>query len=580
MSINLDGFQDLLGTYVRPQRLRVVALAALLLSSIGLQLLNPQILRSLIDTATSGGALETLTLAAVLYIVVALIQQGVAVAATYVGETVGWSATNALRADLAAHCLRLRLSYHNTHTPGEMIERIDGDVTALSNFFSQFVILILGNALLLAGVLVLLYREDYRVGLVLTLYAAGALFLLGRMRNYAVPAVTAERQASAEFFGFLEDRLSGLDDIRANGGGGFVMLRFYQNARHLYETRVRAWMRNNAIWMSVMSIFALGYTLGLGLGGWLFLQGAVSIGTVYLVFQYTNMLRRPLEQISQQLKEFQKAAASIGRVGQLKAVSDIVPEGRSRLAFSGPLLVEFENVAFSYGEENVLDRIGFRLEPRQVLGVLGHTGSGKSTLTRLLFRLYDVTGGSIRLNGLDVRSLELGELRTRVGIVTQEVQLFQASIRDNLTLFDPSVSDKRILQVLDTLGLHEWYDKLPFGLGTELGPGKFGLSAGEAQLLAFARVFLREPGLVILDEASSRLDPLTERLIERAVDRLLHHRTGIIIAHRMGTVQRADQILILEHGRILEQGARLKLLHDPDSRFAQLLRTGMEQVLV
>jgi ATP-binding cassette subfamily B protein len=228
----------------------------------------------------------------------------------------------------------------------------------------------------------------------------------------------------------------------------------------------------------------------------------------------------------------------------------------------------------------VLDDISLRIAAGRTLGILGRTGSGKTTLTRLLFRLYDVTGGAIRLGGADVRDIRLDSLRQRVGMVTQEVQLFHATVRENLTFFDDSILDERILDVLEQLELLPWYQSLPSGLDTVLAAGSGGLSAGEAQVLAFTRVFLRDPGLVILDEASSRLDPATERLIERAVDRLLCDRTGIVIAHRLATVLRADDILILEDGRIREYGEREVLRADPSSRFAELLRTGMEEVLV
>ncbi|HEY0070466.1 MAG TPA: ATP-binding cassette domain-containing protein, partial [Chloroflexia bacterium] len=173
----------------------------------------------------------------------------------------------------------------------------------------------------------------------------------------------------------------------------------------------------------------------------------------------------------------------------------------------------------------------------------------------------------------------LRQLRHAIGFVTQDVQLFNATLRDNLTMFDGEIPDAKILQVVHELGLTEWYGSLPEGLDTVLGPGGGSLSAGEAQLLAFARIFLRDPGLVVLDEASSRLDPATERLIERAVDRLLRDRTGIIIAHRLATVQRADEIMVLEDGRVLEHGPRLALANDPRSHFSQLLRTGLEEVL-
>jgi ATP-binding cassette subfamily B protein len=211
--------------------------------------------------------------------------------------------------------------------------------------------------------------------------------------------------------------------------------------------------------------------------------------------------------------------------------------------------------------------------------MLGRTGSGKTTLTRLLFRLYDPNAGALRLGDVDIRDVSLQNLRGRVGMVTQDVQLFQASVRDNLTLFSPRIPDQAILSVLREIGLWDWFQSLPDGLDTQLGAGGSGLSAGQAQLLAFTRVFLKDPGLVILDEASSRLDPATERLLERAIDRLFQNRTGIVIAHRLGTVQRADNILILDNGRIAEYGPRAALAADPESRFAHLLRAGLEEVL-
>ncbi|HZG65242.1 MAG TPA: ATP-binding cassette domain-containing protein, partial [Herpetosiphonaceae bacterium] len=197
----------------------------------------------------------------------------------------------------------------------------------------------------------------------------------------------------------------------------------------------------------------------------------------------------------------------------------------------------------------------------------------------LLFRLYEPAAGVIRVGDVDIRHIAFDDLRARVGMVTQDVQLFGASVRDNLTLFNRAIDDARIRVVLQAVGMWAWIESLPRGLDTRIGAGGQGLSAGEAQLLAFGRVFLRAPGLVLLDEASSRLDPATERLLERAVDQLLAERTGIIIAHRLHTVQRADTIMILENGKIVEYGPRVQLATDPSSRLSALLRTGMEEVV-
>jgi len=290
------------------------------------------------------------------------------------------------------------------------------------------------------------------------------------------------------------------------------------------------------------------------------------------------------------LQTVQRSFASIDRVEALYSLKSAMNQTGTALLPAGPLGVSFEEVSFEYNEDSpVLKQISFHLQPGKVLGVLGRTGSGKTTVTRLLFRLYDPTTGTIGLSppnagaacaeSIDLRDLDLASLRQRVGIVTQDVQLFHASVRDNLTFFDPSIPDEQILDVIHELGLSAWYASLPQGLDTALDAGETSLSAGEAQLLAFTRVFLKDPGLVILDEASSRLDPATEQLIERAVNRLLHNRTGIIVAHRLGTIHRADQLMILEQGQVLEYGDYATLARDRSSRFYHLLQTGLEEML-
>jgi ABC-type multidrug transport system fused ATPase/permease subunit len=211
---------------------------------------------------------------------------------------------------------------------------------------------------------------------------------------------------------------------------------------------------------------------------------------------------------------------------------------------------------------------------------VGRTGSGKTTLTRLLLRFYDPQVGVVRLGGVDLRTVRLDALRTRIGLITQEVHLFHASVRDNLTLFDDSILDERICAALDTLGLTRWLQELPCGLDTLLGPEGSGLSAGEAQVLVCARILLHDPDLVILDEASSRLDPATDRMVQTAIRRLLEGRTGIIIAHRLATLAYADDILVLEDGQVREHGTRLALAADPTSRFAGLLRVENSEVTI
>jgi ABC-type multidrug transport system fused ATPase/permease subunit len=637
LKIPLRDYGRLLIRYLQPQGLHVAALGVLLFGGIGLQLLNPQILAGFIDGIQAGAAYPVLMRAAALFLAIAIIQQFVTVGATYVSENVGWTATNALRTDLLAHTLDLGMEFHKGTTPGEMIERLDGDISALSTFFSQFVIQILGNALLIVGVVVVLARQDWRLGLVVGAFASLSLLLLGGLRNIAVPHWAAERESSAAFFGFLEERLTGTEDIRANGAQAFVMRRFFALMRDQLQKSLKAGWMVNILLNAGMLTFALGLAGGFAVGAYLFQRQIVTIGTVFLVYRYTDMLDRPLRAITHQLQELQRAGASVARVRELLSLTAKLREvqpAEARTLPPGPLGIRFDHVTFTYDDTYpglshatiaehdgarpltsevaadlpdqrasvldpvpstasglpVLHDIRLDLAPGKTLGLLGRTGSGKTTITRLLLRLYDPDTGVIQLvpspapgtlagDGVDLRELPLPTLHATIGIVTQEIQLFNASIRDNLTLFDSTIPDAAVQAAVVALGLGAWLQTLPQGLDTRL-EADGGLSAGEAQLLAFARILIKDPRLVILDEASSRLDPATEQRVERAIDRLLAGRTTLIIAHRLETIQRADEILILENGHIVEHGNRGTLASDPGSLFSRLLQTGLEEVLV
>jgi ATP-binding cassette subfamily B protein len=355
-----------------------------------------------------------------------------------------------------------------------------------------------------------------------------------------------------------------------------MMNGLYRHLRDRTHTLFRAYMMMVATFSTSIGLMSLGSVIALAIGATLLQLNAITIGTVYLIFRYTMLLVEPIEFLMLELINFQQATASINRIEELFGLqSERGDKGTTELS-AGPLSVAFQDVTFRYNAEPpnpTLEKISFHLPPGAILGVVGRTGSGKSTLTRLIARLYDATTGRIEIDGTDVRQVAPPVVRQRIGLVTQDVQLFQATIRDNLTFFDDTIADDRILDALQNLGLWAWYCSLPKGLDSELASGGHGLSAGEAQLLAFTRVWLTDPGVVILDEATSRLDPFTESLIEQAVANLFGkgQRTGIIIAHRLTTLQRVDLVMILESGRIVEYGKRQHLAKDPNSRFYQLL---------
>ena len=407
-----------------------------------------------------------------------------------------------------------------------------------------------------------------------------AFILLIRVRGLAGPVLRENREKTAGFYGFLGEVLGATEDIRGLDAVPFVFGRLFERLRAWLPTFVRAEMAGNLVWCSALAIFAVGEATAYGVGGWLHETRGLPLGTVYMLASYAALMSQPLENIRTQLQVLQRSDACIARIRGLFAVHSAIVDGEVRLP-PGPLSLEFRNVSFTYEDgpeaDSVLHEMSFCLGPGRKLGLLGRTGSGKTTVGRLVFRMYEPTTGDILLGGVNLRLTGVRDMRSRVAVVTQDVQLVSGTVRDNITLFDRKVPDDLLLRILETLGIKEWSDRLPRGLDTMVSPGE--LSAGEAQLLALARAFIRDPDLVILDEASSRLDPATESLLDRAIDRLLAGRTAVIIAHRLATVERADEVMVLEQGRIVEHGERAALAVEPETRFAQMRSRGIREVL-
>jgi ATP-binding cassette subfamily B protein len=634
---NADNKWLLATRYLRPHLPYLLLLAFLFFTVLGLQFVNPLVVRRFIDMAVRGASVHSLFRTALLYLAIAIGLQVFGVAESYVSEYLGQRATNRMRVDLARHCLGLDMAFHKSHAPGEMIERIDGDTALLGNTFSRLAVSVLGNMLLLIAVLILFCRIDLRVGVPMTVVAVVGIFVAGRILGFATPSAEAMRQASADQYGFIEERLAGTEDIRACGAAGYTMRLLYPFMRTLYRKTYKAQGVGTLLAATPFLFFVLGHVVALGVGAYLFLAHRITIGTVYMLNLYALRLQGPITELAGQMQSLQQAGASLSRASKLfRTQSALVPghrdtipstdprtgtlpprpeglvstaerspnparsgspplpkregkespatlnPGESDLAFPAPrgLDIDVDGVSFAYDEDvPVLRDLSFTVAAEATLGLLGRTGSGKTTLTRLLCRLYDPSVGDILLGGVSLRELTEDAVCHNVAVVTQNVQFFGATIRDNLTLFNPAISDRHILDALNELGLSDWLRSLPNGLDTQFDADNAGLSAGEAQLVALTRVFLTDPALVILDEPTARMDPATEHRIEQAFQRLLKGRTGIIIAHRLATVERVDQIMILDEGRILEQGARALLKADPRSHFSRLLNDGLAEVL-
>lgn len=560
---------------LRPSRRSLPAIAGAILAASVLPLIAPQFTRRLVDEAIAGTAVSRLMIIALGFLLFAVAGRAALMLTAWLASRLAWDGTNRLRERLAEHALGLDLDFHRKRTPGEMIERVDGDVAAIADFVVAFLLDVVVSVLLLAGVIMVVLAIDPRIGDALLAYCLLAGIIMVRLQTLAKPSAARVREQNAALIGNLEERLSGVEDLRANGAGEYAIHRFHQVSGKNYRVDLRAtWIGSGLVAGSSVAL-AVGTALILGLAWWSRSSGALTVGTAVLLFQYTQLIRAPFERLIDQLRHYQAALGGIAKIESLLAQTPSLrsPDHPCELPPAGPLSLTLDEVGFCYDDdaEPVLSKITIDLLPGETLGLIGQTGSGKTTIARLILRLYDPTSGRVLIGGRDARDVDLSQLRQRLAVVTQDVQLFAASVRDNLTLFTDTADDDQLRDILIMVGLEDWLSALSAGLDTTLADGSAGLSAGEAQLLAFARAFLSDPGLVILDEASSRLDPATERKIERAMDRLLDSRTGVIIAHRLSSLSRVDKIAVIDHGKVIEYGRRNDLADDPDSHFARLL---------
>ena len=558
--------------HLRPHRRVVVALAGALFVSIGLQVATPQAVRTFVDRAIDPDT-PSITAVTVLYVTAVLLQQGFRLASVWLSEIVGWLTTNDLRAELMDHCLALDPDFHETHSPGELIERIDGDLNGLSVFFGELFLTVIGNTLLLACVLVVVWFQQPLAAAWMTGLVVVALVTFFGVRRIAAGAWGHHREASASLYGYLEEKLAGTVDVRSCAAENHALRGLYERTTERIRTTNRARFLDGFTWVVNGLLTACAMTISFVVPVVLLRRGDITVGGAFVLYFYGQLLIQPILNVSQQVEQLQQAIAGGRRVIQLLQVSPRVTDGPGADLPAGALPVRFDHVTFGYGDDpDVLHDVSLEVPAGDVLGVVGRTGSGKSTLARLLVRLHDVRDGAVVVGGVDVRTPTKQQLRARVVLVTQEVHVLRASVRDNLTLFDPTIDDSTIVDAIRRLGLGEWFDALPDGLDTIVREGGAGMSAGESQLLSFGRAFLADPSVVILDEASSRLDPATEAVLESAVDTLLAGRTGIVIAHRLSTLDRCDHIAVIDRGRLVEHGPRDALAGDVTSRFASLLQ--------
>lgn len=564
----------------------------LLAVATSLPILGSLMLARFVDLVVDGAALASVAPYGLGYAGIGVVSAGFGVLVTWRSTELAWRVTNELRNDLVGHVLEADLSFHRDRTPGELLTRCDADVTSLTTFLASVVARIVGIALLAAVSTTVLAFIEFRLALVLAVGYVALGWTMWRVRDLSTNSVVTERTIDAEMNSVAEQYLAGAEDVASMGAGAHGIRRFGAAAARLVDAagdRVRDEMRVQGAIKTVIAALMIAV---LSVGGLGLRSGWVEVAGIVLAFRFVQIVRNPVEHLTWRLQESQGVAGAARRILDLVDERRAVVAGSARLP-EGPLDLEFDAVGLVYDDSldgaAALDSLDLRITPGTVVGLIGRTGSGKTTVARLALRLVAPTSGQVRIGGTDVTSLDDDAFRQRVVAIPQDVQLFPGTVRDNVAMFAPA-DDADVMAALRDAGLGDWVSELPVGLDTILaadgrddgptvkssdgGSYRTGLSSGQAQLLAIARALLRRPDVIVLDEATSRVDPTTQAAIGEAMQRLVTGRTAVIIAHRLETLDVCDEIVVLADGSLVEHGRRADLASDPTSRYARLRALG------
>ena len=496
-----------------------------------------------------------------LYFVSVLLRLGLQGVQQFSILAVGQRLTARIRDDLFEHALSLSLRFHDRMPVGKLLTRLTSDVDALAEVFGSGAVGVLNDLVSLLVLASTMLFIEWRLGLLLLFtqvpVTLAVLWLQRRYRkaNYRVREELS--QLNADF----QENLQGLEVVQMYGRETVNSARFLRTGMHyrsavngtiFFDSSISAFLE----WVALAAI-----ALVLALGGLMVTNGAMGLGTLTTFILASQRLFDPLRQLAERFTQIQGGLTAVERIGELMEEPLEIAEAKGVLPHvsGGGGEVIFENVSFAYRPDDpILRNLSFRIAPGEHVALVGPTGSGKSTIIRLLCRLYEPQQGRILLDGRDIRTIPMADLRRELGVVLQDTFLFSGNVADNLRL-NASVSDRELAQLCAELGLNELLAKLPNGLETELRERGGNLSSGERQLLAVARVAIRKPTVLVMDEATAFMDPSTEATLQADLDRLLQKRTAIVIAHRLATVEASDRILVLRRGELIEQGTHREL---------------------
>ncbi|MFN5059948.1 MAG: ABC transporter ATP-binding protein [Chloroflexota bacterium] len=537
---------------------------------------QPFVVQRIIDAALTQQALTPHVLTyAVLAMSVPILQWLI----TSLASHTAWSATNALRHATATAIFAQPLEFFRSHGIGELSERIDADSGQLHGVFGEASARLVSTVILIISVGVTTWLIDPLVCILILLYLVIGIAIIAWGQRDNHHDWEAERVADAALYDTIEESFASVTDMRAVGAESRLHQRLTPRIATLLHTHRTARLRSQIAQLTSTAINAVGWLLAIGIGIWRYQSGTGSIGEAVALLGYVTLLTTPIEEIRGIVQEYQQARGVISRIDELMQPTPVI--NGTRALPSGPLSVRLEQVSYHYpsSPDWVIRDLSLTIPAGTHVAIIGRTGSGKTTLGRLVSRIERAQQGSILLNDIPIDAISESSLRHAVGVISQESDIFNATLRDNITCFTPGYSDDAISVALQACGLGDWLASLPDGLDTPIGDGERALSPGEQQLLAVARIAIKQPGIIVLDEASAHVDPANEQRITTALANLTSQRTTFTIAHRLNTVYAADLVIIMADGVVIESGAPQQLAATPGSHFATLLATNLTEVL-
>ena len=549
----------------RPYRVRALLAVVTLVAFTAVALLPPLLARAAIDNGIDEGSLQTITLVVVAFLATAVAVFGLSAAQTYFTGWVGERGLADLRIELFEHLQRLSLGYYERNRTGAIVSRITNDVEALDLLVTDGVSSLVQNTLVLGGTVIFLFFLDWRLALatlvILPLMGLATAWFRSRS-NHAYRRV---RERLGLVTATLAEDISGMRVVQSFTREPTSQTTFRGVNQRYRESNYETVVLNGIYFPAVDILSALATAIVLGFGGWLVVEGDMTAGTLVAFLLYLANFFDPVQQLSQLYNTFLSATAALDRItAVLDEEPDIVDEPEALPLERVQGHVHFDHVRFGYGElPDVLHDFDLDVPAGTTVALVGHTGAGKSTIAKLLARFYDPRAGHVTVDGTDLREVTQESLRRQLGIVPQEGFLFGGSIADNIAFGRPTASRREIEAAATAVGADAFIAELADGYDTQVGERGFRLSLGQRQLVAFARALLADPRILILDEATSSVDIGTERRIELGLRQLLRGRTAFIIAHRLSTIRRADLIVVLDHGRIVEQGTHDELIARP-----------------